>query len=122
MLGRPTCIGSANIGGAPLMARSVPDLTTLYDETSTSLTSFIDAPSLARIPVRLNEPSLATPAAPKPAATPLAFMEVSDLNKGCLNHRYKHKLGQSLHRLQFERVGPSIPAAHHQASDHTQAS
>src|SRR6478735_8538930 len=114
MLGRPTWSGSANIGGAPLMAKSAADLTVLHAGTGESLTSFIDSPSAGRCAAAWRPPWSTPPTTPKPALAPLAFIEFPHLGKRRPNNRYKHELRQPLHGLELEGVPAAVPTAHHE--------
>src|SRR5262249_8128633 len=106
--------GLANMGGAPLIARSAAELMALRIGASTRSTSFTGIASPARRRAFASKTRSAPSAAPEPATAPLAFMEVLCLDERGLNYRHKHKLGQALHGSQLEGDGAAIPAAHHQ--------
>src|SRR5215831_7732405 len=101
MFGRPTCSGSPNIGGAPLIARSFADLTAFSGLKFASLGEFIASLRAA---------------AAESAGASLAGLEIRDHFKGAANDRYQHELRQSFHRLQFECCRSSVPATDHQRS------
>jgi len=83
------------MGGAPLMARSDADLTTLRAGAATGSTSFTGVASRERPkPFRSEEAPSVPPAAGGPAIIPLSFIEIILSEERCRDHRDKHKSGQ----------------------------
>src|SRR5690349_7227890 len=54
------------------------------------------------------------PAAPEASGASRAHLEVGRFLERGVDYRHKHKLGQPLHRFEFESGAATIPATHHQ--------
>src|SRR5437773_8574834 len=102
------------MGGAPLIARSLADRMIFMMraglETASGWRSMVAGKSSSDA----SRLSLATAAKAVRAARAL-FELIDDPEQG-LNNGNKHKLGQSLHRLELKCGRSPIPTAHHQLS------